>query len=1118
MTLNFSKIAKTTVKQSDEITENADDILKNINDPEDYSKLPPANEKTAREYDVKLTQGGNLAARRAGIPQATQEYNVSALRKHTADTYRLNKLIDNVVKDMDKESSVALQELIEQGHNDNFGLGTWYRPEVVNMMYIPEGTKKGYTFYRKLNDAAYVQENLNLRQELEREGYEGTTTGLIVKKVDPDIIQSKQYSNMEMRVVDGDNTRKTLNSSNISANELKKQYLDKGYSLYKISPYDIQENGMSYNFILDKDNTKYGKPMRTDILPYAPGGIREYQSGEYFVKQGMRVHGSGKDYWGVNTIVSGDDLAKVTKYTDELNRAVELWNGVEGDVAKLQKLLDNEDFKYFTNNAADVDNLIKSEKNPDGVISPEFKAGIYRDREMPTKGTEYANMPDFFTDSIFDPARVDLMKLTTKHYKKRGRLLNNVNNDLKNIASYEHVMRKLAQRISYGRNIDPLLDTQGEHYKKMFSDVAATPTGVDPNMFSGRELMLFTPVKEAKDVGNADKWKVRAANRMKNVMINLTSIPTKSDEAIINFMNNALSEIQEKLPWWDLKMLDAMKNRNPIRAVQGTTFNLLLGFGSLNQFWKQPLQVLNLLATYGADTAKALFQDLPIVLTAFAVRKDSKLLRKAVDEIAKRTGSISVEDLDILVKYFDDYGTFHQTINRAEFTNLKPTRVKTRLLLKSINSIRSLSLLPFTSGVNATNLICDVTAYRLLKDTPTFKLLTEQEKFREIAYVSDALNFNASKANASVMQKGILGGIVTNLQTYTMGTIGAIFGKSLTSVDKMTGKLGKRKIPVGFKLLAGLFFMWGAAGLTDRDYAPYMYKWLSDKTPIPKVFQEALVEGTIPLLSGMVLGKDIREGPETMSVFDSCFSIIQALTDRQSATMPDVTLSNVQPMATGTFYAMKEILTPTTNEGDVIGLLRRLHSKPLPTGPKNMVAGMYGLITRKYVDKYGNVIKDNLSDLDVSSLFFGLKPVEYRKLNTAKAIDKLYKETVDTFISDYVEPAIVDAAEYSKTINWHTAETVQYQEELEEKVKSVIAEGRKMVQDNMPDYLPYWDSRVINLFKDENKQNREVEESLSKTALKIYNESMEIYRPTPIEDRGPRQQLLYRMIIKNNQE
>ena len=1008
----------------------------------------------------------NVFSRRSGIPDIAQAENVAAIRKRAADEARLSQYIDEVYKGMDTNASEELKELIAQGQNANFGIGRWTPETDLSLMPIQNSAKQGYKTFRALNDLDYVVTDENIRANMEKEGFKGTTSGLIAKEVDSDIVKTTDFANMEIRVADSKGKR--LNSANISGEDLIKNYIDKGYKLYEVHPYTRANQELNYNYILDKDTTKYNKPIAPGVLNYAEGGIRDYQKGEYFVRQGHVMNGDGKTYWYSKTVTSGDDYNRVQQYADELNQALDMWNRAKGNLADLQTMLDEVDFKEFkVRTASDLNDMVRTSTNTTGDFDPNFKVGVYKSGEYPLNDS---GLPDLHTSSSMDTAKVDLMKLSSRYYRGRGHILNNINNDLSHLAKPEDILEKLVRRVAFGRNIEPLLETQGEHFKRMFSDVIRAPEGVSAEALSGKQMLLFGETKSLSEVGRGAKNKIKAARHMQQVMRNVAGIPTTTDKKIIEYINDFLDTLGVKLErWWDPKHLDKLKNTNPIRFAQSLVFSMLLGIFNPAQLWKQGMQILNLMSTYLPDTLKSLAQ-LSVILPAYATRKSGSDILNGFKHFAGKIEGFSPAELDLMIEYMERYGTFHQASNRPEI-------VGTNMFLKNLNNFKKLNMIFFTTGTNFSNLVCDVLAFNLLKKNQTYskyfadlengiQKLDKEKFFREIAFVSDGLNFNQTKANASGIQTNPITAIFVGLQTYSMGAIGAVFGKNLSRVEKAVTAAGgggkKINIPARLKLIAAFLAMWGIGGTFDRDSVPWLYNQMT-AWGIPDDIQNIVAEGWLTEALAKQ-GYDVREGPDMLSAYKSLWSVVEAFLNRDGGA-PDMPMTNMMPMIGAMYQSIKDTVAPTTSEADVIGWLQMVNSKPLPSAIKNTTASLLGFFTAKYYDKYGRILKDNLTWSDSALLAFGVRPVEAKNFATARARDKLYRDAVDECIEGYIKPILDQEASYIGT-NLDSPSSAEAIGTLHNERDRAIAACSKMIEDNMPSmYHKYFDNKMMSLMK-----------------------------------------------------
>lgn len=1027
-----------TSKIIGEAAERLEKVSKLVAPKTDYSGLAT---QTAEDWVPEMGTAGDILARRSGIPEVAQKENVAAIRQKAADESKLMKYGSKIYESMSPKAIAEYEELIAQGQAANFGYGRWPNETDLELMPIEESAKEGVKAYRALNDLDYMVTNENIRNVMIREGFKGSTEGYITKEVDSGKVFTKDFSNMEIRVAGDGNKR--INSSNSSAKDVKENYLDKGYHLYEVHPYTRANEDLNYNYILDKNPEKYTQPVPTFPLHYSEGGIRSYQQGELFVKMPRATYGQGKSYWGVKTVMSGDDPVALGKYADEVNEAMRIWKEAKGDLANIQMALDKADFQYFkVKTAKDLNDLVRSESNPEGMLDANFKAGVYQNREMPLNDS---GLPSFDTSSTMDTARADLMKLSSRYYKGRGQILNNINNDLSHLEKPNKVMEQLARRIAYGRNIEPLLETQGEYFKSMFADVVDTSTGLNPFETSGKQLLLFAPIKNLDAVKYSDRWKVRAARHMQNVMTNLTNVPTLTDKKIIERWNDFLDSINVRLPnWWDPKYINALRNKNPLRAAQSAVFNMLLGFFNPAQLWKQGQQIVNFMTIYPTQTTEALSR-LSIVLPAYMARNSGDNIMNAFRKIAKSFPNFSAEDLDNLVKYMEQYGTFHQSSNRPEVLG-------TKVFLKSLTSLGKLNMVWFTTGTNISNLVCDVLAYGLAKD---------KKNFKEIAFIADSLNFNATRANASAIQRNPLSAMIVGLQTYSFGVFGALFGKNLKGLDMAVKESARSRFPIRAKFLAALLAMWGISGVVDRDTAPWLFNAL-ENTDAPKIIKDIAVEGIITTVAGMY-GYDVREGPEILSAYKSIWSVVSAMTDRKGET-PDMPMTGLTPMMTGLYNVVVDTVNPKTSTRDIVGWLGMVKKYPLPSGISNSASGLYALFTKKYIDKYGRIVKDNMTDVDAVMSVFGVRPIEAKRFEQARARDKLYKEAVDKCIEGYIKPLADQEAEYMGT-NMDNPSAVQAIGTLRNELDANTRACKKVIEDNLPaEYLSYFTYKLSQLY------------------------------------------------------
>lgn len=1012
-------------------------------------ELPDVAEEVVSKASASAWDPGIAKAvvRTGGIPATEQARNVSAIRRTTGDEAKLQSL----VKEGGFKETPELKTWLDQEQKANGGLGRWSSEDDITLMPVSPETKVSHEVYKAIADLDHIVQNDKILRNMEREGFVGSDTGLVVKEADTNIVKTDSYSNMEIRV---DGSHKRLNSTNISAKDLQDKYIDNGYHLYEVHPYSQANDDLNYNFILSRDTEKYSKQLPANVLHYAEGGPRMYQTGEYFVKSGYEIFGEGRSYFGSRTLVSGDDLTKVKKYAEEVNRAVEIFNEAEGYLPRIQELLDKENFEQFkVTTATDLYNAIRTNKNPDGYIDPHFKAGVYRSGERPLSQN---NLPEFYSSSGMDSARYELSKLSSRYYNKRGKIINNINSDNSNLASPHEIMNKLIRRISYNRNMVPLLESHGEYFKNNFGDlVDLEKIGGSIEGKSGTYLVTQAPLKDSNTIAAKDKARLRAAEHMQHVVRTISNVPNDMDAKIIRGWNNALDSVGVNLGrWWDMQWLDKMKDINPLRTVQGVAFHTYLGFLNLSQLWKQPLQISNILALSPSSTPLAILRA-PWVLTALVVkRENNKGLLKAIKTINKRMANVtgmSNEELDLAVKFFEQYGTLRQTGNRPELQG-------TNTFLNSLTGLKKLTTLPFETGNTITQIVADLTAFRDVANKTDFKA---------IAALSDKYMFHMTKANMSPVQSNPITALITQFGTYQMGVIGALVGKDFNKTQRTV-------------LGAALIGMYGVAGLVGYEFGPNIFTGL----------KQYVEDGTAKLWTYGKLtkmfedhGYNLREGPGIIQPFKTAWDVAASIIDSKHE-LPSLPASGSLPMIAGMYQLVKDFISPDTDERNALGWLRMVQHSGLPTGVRNFTKAFYGFATGKYLDKYGQVIKDNVDGMDTIMTALGFRPIEEIRLSDSKAYAKYYMETVDDCIDTYIKPLADALVDYQNTKQWDATSITGYQE-IYNTLLNNTANCRKMIQDNMPKEFDTYFSNKLEAFYNPNKGT--AVENLSKYQRAIYN-------------------------------
>lgn len=982
--------------------------------------------------------------RRAHIPLEAQEENVAALRRTSAEQAILTKEVNKTLKGATDEDIEQFNALVTQEQHANDGLGKWIDETDLKLMPISSKAKELHQTWKDTNDLLWITENSKNKREMEREGFHGDASGRIVKNVDDDILNTTGFSGMEIYVPD---QKRYINSRTYSGKNIKEEFINKGYDLYEVHPYSIANEDLNYNYILSKDSIGMNKPLPDAILHYAEGGIRQYENGTLFVKIGRLVYGDGKAYWGSpKTLTSGDDINALQKYVDEVKQAINIYKETEGSLPDMQVLLDETDFQYFkVDSAADLFDLIRSPRNPSGIIDPNFEPGIYRSGEKPLNTTGY---PDFNSSSKMDTSRLELMNLNNRYFKGRGKILSNINGKQDILEDPRHIMEKSIQRIAYNRNIDKLIETYGEYFKNNFSDVIDTSTGLNPAAVSGKYLVTHAGLKPLKEVAKRDQWKIRAAEHIQHIVNSISGTPTRADKKIIQYWNSWVDVAEDLGPeWWNTAVLEKLKDKNPVRVAQSVVFNAYLGMANASMLWKQPLQILNMLSIYPTETIKAIAST-PAVLVAYALRDTKLPFNKIMRQLNATLGFMSADAMEDLIRYMHDYGTFHQISKRPELLG-------TSMYLKQLKGFQKLNTMFYEIGNDISYLIGDIAAYNISKT----------KDFKDIARIADDLNFNMTSANVSQLQRNPFGSLVTEFLSYPMGVLSALTGKQFSPMRRL-----------GF--FAALLAMWGIKGTFWKDGQPVLYDYLNRHTELTPEQTGLVLDG---ILTNMMstLGYDVREGPDIAGIFIPMWNTVSALIDRNGEA-PSLPASGIMPLTVDLYRTIKDILNPDTDGNDLMYWLRVINQRSgLPTGVRNASKAMYAFAEKKILDKYGNVIKEGVEDKDVAMLAFGFKPIEEREINDTRALTKYYQDSIDDYIDAHVKPAITRYLQYNQTNEEYSTEEWL---ETHAALRNSIAAGRAWIEEDRPEFFSYYNNRINSLLN----TGKNTKDAMSKVQKAIY--------------------------------
>lgn len=858
---------------------------------------------------------------------------VEANRKATVQIEGATQAAKRIASSMSKEDAVDFNTLVIMGRKfqEEFDDGK------LNAWGIPETAKTGYKEYIKASREQYLSANALDNKIKSAQGWGSSTkTGDVVKEYNTANLSKPTFS--QMSILDPE-TGELLSYRNSSVEKIKEDFLDKGYKLYTVHPDEVISRDLGYTHYLSKYEDELG-PLTKYTLPYVKGGSNAYTPDTHFVKIGRDFYDNegGTLFHGFpKTLVADENVKRLEKYAEEVNQVSEMWSRNEGDLAAIQRELDQANFQEFkVTSAVDVKELIRTRENPNGLIDPNYKAEVLRNNERyvyADKGYGVEQLEDF------DQAKSDLMQIRGTYYRSRGdEILSNLNNDFGHVVDPFTMWQRNIEQAAQNNTLGRLMVDYGEWFKETFAPVIDTKGGkYNMNRMSGAEVISTADIKAPNSYFDD---MARAALRAQTTYANILNIPTTLDIKIHEFTTGLLHMLPKR--WWDNKVVDRMIRTSPANAFNAIVYRNYLGMFNAKQFLLQgPFQMLNTLSIAPVQGARAAIS-LPAILIGH-FWKNTPIV-KYIPKLLAGIGGITPKEYDGFMKFIDDYGTFKQFSKRPELTQSMENFMKT---------LPETDLIFAHAGNNLAQLHADLTAF----------LIDDGKNMRNICRLSDDMMLNLNRVNTSTIQRTFIGRIAAQFTAYPLAAYEIMTGHHLNKWERA-------------RFTAMQLGMWGIGGTFAKDYITNMYNFAEEY--LPNVDPEEVsyaIEG-IATKFFEDLGIDINEGTDLLGMFNQLSSLVPIMSEI-FGTAPELPISNVPTIIIDNYNVIKDLIDPNVNTFDLLNWAKSTNRKKgVAPGIKNATKALYAYDARRFLDRHGAVLRKDPENLQIWAQLLGFGPVE----------------------------------------------------------------------------------------------------------------------------------------------
>lgn len=982
--------------------------------------------RTSPEEFAKTSALPDVIERRGLKPNEVQEVLVEAERKKTAITSKKIAERQEVFNKLTPEQRRDYNTLVTYGRDYQVEFDGPEGKNILDSWGIDDATQTAYNGYIEDSRYKYAADSELHYKNLKKTGWKTSSkTGDTIKETPRNVLNSQKFS--QMSILD-DETGDILSYRNTSIEDLDEKFFNKGYKLYQVYP--VEADRLGYTHYLTKNPDEIMELSKW-TLPYVKGGSNAYTPDTHFLKIGRDFYdkeGSRLFHGFPKTLVADENARRLEKMADEINQVSEMWKNSQGDLAALQRELNEANFQEFkVNSAEDVKNLMKTRDNPDGVIDPNYKAQVLRNNEKYVYGDQGAAIEQL---EDFDLEMSNLMEIKGTYYRGRGdRILANLTNDYGHVVDPFTMQQRNIEQAVYNNTLGRFLSDFGDYFKDNYAAVIDNQKGkYNINKMSGQEVIASAIIKAP----NSDYDEMaRAARRAQLMYQNLVNTPTKLDVWLSTKMTDMLHRLPKR--FWDNRYMDGLLRSKPIDWANALVYRAYLGLFNAKQFVLQgPLQMFNILSFAPVKGTQALVSLPAIIMGHFF--KDTPVI-KQIPKLLAGLGGISQKEYEGFLKFMDDYGTFKQFSKRPELTESMESWLKTH---------SQIDLIFAQAGNNLSQLHADLTAY----------LIDGGKNMRNICRMSDDFMLNLNRANTSMAQRSFIGKLAAQFTSYPIAAYEIMTGDHLTKWQRA-------------RFTAMQLGMWGIGGTFAKDYITNMYDFIRDRYPEadPEILTYALEGIGTKFFADQ--GIYINEGTNFLGIMNQMSSLVPVMNEI-FGTAPELPISNVPTIIVDSYNAAKDLIAPRTGVYDFISWARETSQKRgIPSGPKNFLKFIYAKDAKQFIDRHGNVLRRNPEVQQYFAQLIGFGNIEsvmdYRSVQR----DNIIREAIREHFEEEVLPYIRKMIDYRDTPQSYGTELARTSERglLYGNTKAAVERAYAWIRETRPSYEPYLTSLITKAWK-----------------------------------------------------
>lgn len=890
---------------------------------------------------------------------------VEANRKNSGMIKRLFNAYGDSFK-LNKKSSRNVGKVIAEGQVANNRMGKWFSREELVEKGLDEKEIDAYFAYKKINDVNYrVLDEAFVRRATEN-GFSFYQDAYVAKEL--------KYNSQTSRLLERITVAGGIKDKDKLLADLK---TGKKVLLEKYAAGYIGNNKNITHVIVDAQDLKRTR-IPFGLTPYQQGGIRRYQSGTFFIKQGVTLDGlRGKFNGWANTLTTTTNRAVAQEYVDEMNALIKAWNnGGSANDAIMQDAINHlKTRRSRINDVEDFKKILYNAEDDTGWLRTDNELEILEDGQKYTYTNNVTDSIEQHASSTEDSFR-DLIADAANNNYSRGQMLGSIDDAEPPLLDFREIADEAINRAA---RTNTILETK-KWWQQTFAD-------------NFRNIIDFERCKGLSDVellekgvidtnrGKAYAKQISAALNMQERWRMLSGAKTHMD----NYVEGIFKGIADLMADSALtpfakrggNLYNFVATSRPDKFLTKLEFACAMGFMNTKQFLKQALGITATFGIHPLRTTQAVMA-YPFLRAAYHF-KDTPGFMKTITDALATAGMMSKKNAEGFVKFMERTDTLGATGRLPMISEQHWKAIQGSKLAKGMYYFADM-------GNNLTYGVADIVAF--LEGT--------KRGWNDIKILShaDDLALNMTRAGNSFGQRELP--FIMQWTSYPLRLLESVKNTRLTKLQRAG---------LGLSQLA----FWGGAGFVGEEFGVNMYNGLVNRFSVDEDLARTITNGLITNLAND-MGYEISEGLEVGELIDRFFDMDDTLgrglvkinipamrwTDR---------LSSCWNLVRNLYHTASE-----DDENMMMLAVKTAQDKSLPTGIRTL-ANMYTGLTKNKLFFYDTEFKTkykNATGKDLAAYMIGLDPYEIKQERLAKIIGKKYNEDIKSTVDSVTIDSFMD--------------------------------------------------------------------------------------------------------------